>query len=123
MSILLRKSSERGYANHGWLQSFHTFSFAGYFDPKYTQWGFLRVINEDRVKSYEGFDTHPHSNYEIYSYIVNGELTIENQGKVESKVLAPGDGVFIKTDGQNDLPIQIKGLSSVNAEFLLFDSK
>ncbi|KAJ5604882.1 hypothetical protein N7510_010036 [Penicillium lagena] len=74
--IVLRRSSERGYAEHGgWLKSFHTFSFAGYHDHKFMQFGSLRVLNEDRVAARNGFPTHPHRDAEIFSYILSGELT------------------------------------------------
>ena len=74
--IVLRRSSERGYAEHGgWLKSFHTFSFASYFDHRFMNFGSLRVLNEDRVSARNGFPTHPHRDAEIFSYILNGELT------------------------------------------------
>ncbi|KAJ5585145.1 uncharacterized protein N7459_004945 [Penicillium hispanicum] len=74
--IALRRSSERGYAEHGgWLKSFHTFSFASYFDHRFMNFGSLRVLNEDRVAARNGFPTHPHRDAEIFSYILNGELT------------------------------------------------
>ncbi|PYH45762.1 pirin family protein [Aspergillus saccharolyticus JOP 1030-1] len=75
-SIVARRSSERGYAEHGgWLKTFHTFSFANYYDHKFNQFGSLRVLNEDRVAARNGFPTHPHRDAEIFSYILNGELT------------------------------------------------
>ncbi|KAJ5159224.1 uncharacterized protein N7500_008875 [Penicillium coprophilum] len=74
--IVLRRSSDRGYAEHGgWLKSFHTFSFASYYDHRFQNFGSLRVLNEDRVAARNGFPTHPHRDAEIFSYILNGELT------------------------------------------------
>lgn len=74
--IALRRSGERGYAEHGgWLKSFHTFSFASYYDHKFQNFGSLRVLNEDRVAPRNGFGTHPHRDAEIFSYILSGELT------------------------------------------------
>lgn len=72
--ITLRPAAERGHANHGWLDSWHSFSFAGYQDQDHMQWGPLRVINEDRVQPGQGFGTHSHRDMEIVSYVLEGSL-------------------------------------------------
>ncbi|KAL8695929.1 MAG: hypothetical protein Q9201_007899 [Fulgogasparrea decipioides] len=73
--IVARRSADRGHANHGWLDTFHTFSFANYQDATFQNFGALRVLNEDRVAPKSGFPTHTHRNAEIFSYIISGELT------------------------------------------------
>lgn len=101
MKTISYKASERGHANHGWLNAKHTFSFAGYYDPAKIHFGALRVLNDDTVAPHTGFGTHPHDNMEIITIPLQGEIThqdsLGSEGTItagEIQVMSAGTGIY-----------------------------
>jgi redox-sensitive bicupin YhaK (pirin superfamily) len=107
--IKIRKAADRGYANHGWLETYHTFSFADYRDAANVHFRDLRVINDDKVAAKRGFGMHPHDNMEIITYVMDGELTHEdsmgNKGVIragEFQMMHAGTGVYHSEKNDSD---------------------
>ncbi|WP_380183212.1 pirin family protein [Kalamiella sp. sgz302252] len=95
--IYLRKAEDRGHANHGWLDSWHTFSFANYYDANFMGFSALRVINEDVIDAGQGFGTHPHKDMEILTYVLSG--TVEHQDSMGNKEQIPAGEFQIMSAG------------------------
>ena len=98
--LTLRKANERGHFNHGWLDTYHSFSFAGYYDERFMGFSALRVINEDRVEPSQGFGTHSHKDMEILTYVLNGTIahkdSMGNEERVPSgefQIMSAGSGI------------------------------
>jgi len=109
--IVPRRSNERGHADHGWLNSYHTFSFANYYDARYQNFGSLRVLNEDRVAAGTGFPTHPHRDAEIFSYILSGELTHRDSMIKKGAEGKEGDDFFRMKRGDVQFTTGGKGIA------------
>lgn len=113
--IYLRKAQDRGHANHGWLDSWHTFSFADYYDPDFMGFSALRVINEDVIDAGQGFGTHPHKDMEILTYVLSG--TVEHQDSMGNKeqinagefqIMSAGTGVrHSEYNANSDRPLHL----------------
>lgn len=113
--IYLRAANDRGHANHGWLDSWHTFSFADYHDSRFMGFSALRVINEDRIAEGQGFGTHPHKDMEILTYVLEG--TVEHQDSMGNKeqiqagefqIMSAGTGIrHSEYNGRTDMPLHL----------------
>lgn len=115
MKTIIDRATSRGYFNHGWLKTYHTFSFANYYNPRRIHFGALRVLNDDRISPGEGFDMHPHKNMEVVSIPLKGYLkhgdSIENQSIItpgEIQVMSTGKGIYhSEYNGSNEKDLEL----------------
>ncbi len=114
-TIKPHRSSARGHADHGWLNTYHSFSFASWYNPDFNQFGSLRVLNEDRVKANSGFPTHPHRDFEIFSYILSGELTHRDSMLAKGKEGGQSDKFYRMHRG--DVQFTTGGTGVAHSEF------
>ncbi len=114
--IDIRQAADRGHANHGWLDSHHSFSFGSYYDAEQMGWGALRVINDDTVAAGGGFDTHGHRDMEILSYVLEGELA-HRDSMGSGSVIRPGD-VQLMSAGRGVTHSEFNGSATAPVHFL-----
>ena len=116
MRVVVDKAQSRGYANHGWLKTHHTFSFANYYNPERVHFGMLRVLNDDSVAPGEGFDMHPHKNMEVISIPLKGYLRHGDSIK-NSEVITPGD-IQVMSAGTGIVHSEFNDSGNEQLEFL-----